>query len=783
MIKMWQEGGEAPFDDLTNDLKGDDIQKLSVIQTLPSLLAGDPQTCIQRLMPKMQQTLPTASTEFHVAASSTFKTILEQRLVSHSTFTETFLQSILNSLDSRDQNVAHAWLETLLDVIELLPTEVIRLDILPTAVNKGQLSQPVNSRIICCKLIGKICTRFDSQLIKKDILPTVHSLCQDVNSDVRACVCLQLRYVAEGLGSESVKSALLPSIVELASDEESNVRHASVQTIVYLLPHLQPDVIKSTISPLIKKSCDIALVSDDTVMCIIAQEFGKLAIGLEKCLSASEKIWLLKYFQQLSQVGIPSIKKDNNTKQEFPYTSSNPLMNERYVECRQLCAFNIPAMFLFASNSPDDIEILLSTFTDLAGDPFYMVRRTIASGIHEVAKILGPKNTLIKNDFIKLLKDDNEEVLQGLIPHVAQMLELLVQSHGIGTEQIDSSVIELGRALLKCEGEILNTNNWRLSASIFEQFEILPKCFPSDYIYTYFTPLSISRALNARPMPVRLAAGKTFLVFIRYNIKSTQRTEMLNRLYTEFSRSSNSYIRMIFIRMMIEAMTMYSSMYFKEHFFTTVLSLTEDPIANIRLKVVTLLPALKSYLRLPSDKKLLSSFESSVRNLMNNEKDRDVIFSLTNAIRKLDEIDVRHEGQTIASSGKFSKLDHEDAKKYEEEKKILAAMSGKSISLGQTTSIKKSTISSKSNSNDSTSSRAKQNLTLPDSLSSSVSSTTQKVKQVGGVPLSVTDNTFKASRQTAGMSRNFDISKARYVKLNININIKSKIILCILKYS
>lgn len=82
--------------------KGDDIQKLSVIETLPSLLAGDAQSCISRLMPKMQQTLPTASTEFHVAASTTFKTILEKRLVSHSTFTQTFLQSILNSLDSRD---------------------------------------------------------------------------------------------------------------------------------------------------------------------------------------------------------------------------------------------------------------------------------------------------------------------------------------------------------------------------------------------------------------------------------------------------------------------------------------------------------------------------------------------------------------------------------------------------------------------------------------------------------------------------------------------------------
>lgn len=99
--------------------------------------------------------------------------------------------------------------------------------------------------------------------------------------------------------------------------------------------------------------------------------------------------------------------------------------------------------------------------------------------------------------------------------------------------------------------------------------------------------------------------------------------------------------------MMIEAIDIFSSMYFKEYFYTTVLSLTEDPIANVRLKVVTLLPTLKSFIRLPSDKKLLSSLEASVRNLMNNEKDRDVISALTHAIHKLDGIDVRHEGQPV----------------------------------------------------------------------------------------------------------------------------------------
>ena len=60
-----------------------------------------------------------------------------------------------------------------------------------------------------------------------------------MSSEVRACICLQLHYVAENLDSESIMSALLPSLVELASDEESSVRYASVQSIVDLMSHLQ----------------------------------------------------------------------------------------------------------------------------------------------------------------------------------------------------------------------------------------------------------------------------------------------------------------------------------------------------------------------------------------------------------------------------------------------------------------------------------------------------------------------------------------------------------------
>lgn len=38
------------------------------------------------------------------------------------------------------------------------------IQILPLTISKGQLSQAIYSRITCSRLLGKICTRFDSAM-------------------------------------------------------------------------------------------------------------------------------------------------------------------------------------------------------------------------------------------------------------------------------------------------------------------------------------------------------------------------------------------------------------------------------------------------------------------------------------------------------------------------------------------------------------------------------------------------------------------------------------------
>lgn len=91
--------------------KGDDLQKLSVIQALPELLETDYSATIARILPKIQQELPNSSTEFHIATSNIFKLLFEMKLSIN------LLRPVLQGIDSKDPIIANAWIETLLVVI------------------------------------------------------------------------------------------------------------------------------------------------------------------------------------------------------------------------------------------------------------------------------------------------------------------------------------------------------------------------------------------------------------------------------------------------------------------------------------------------------------------------------------------------------------------------------------------------------------------------------------------------------------------------------------------
>ncbi|KAK4873133.1 hypothetical protein RN001_015162 [Aquatica leii] len=450
-------------------------------------------------------------------------------------------------------------------------------------------------------------------IVKREVVPLAQGLCQDCHPEVRSAICTQIPYIVQGLGTTMLRGDLLASLVELGSDDNMYVRSASVSAIVHIFPYTSLDVKKTTLLPLIKQLCDKALKHDDLTATTIAKEIGKILDGLQYSLTVPECLWFLTFYKRLSTKGL------NNDE----FKGSDASMD---VTCRQQAAVNFPAMTSFVySTIPTQIDSLYSTFKDLAGDPCFIVRKTIAGCIHEIIRLYDSNSKILKSDFVRLLQDDSEEVLYSLIPHLGTTLELLCEFQTLSRVNVNPATLEIGRALLKCQYELTTRNNWRLSTMFLHQFERLPNCMPSDFIHQHFTPILLTCAAKGRARPVRVQAVRTLLIFLRYNGKEMQRRWIRENLVAQLCRSDSYYTRLIYIKLCAAAMDIFSDNYFKEYFYQNLLDLAVDPVANIRLCIVNMIMSLKQMLILPDDKQLTERFNTVLKRYTDDEKDRDVI--------------------------------------------------------------------------------------------------------------------------------------------------------------
>ena len=136
----------------------------------------------------------------------------------------------------------------------------------------------------------------------------------------------------------------------------------------------------------------------------------------------------------------------------------------------------------------------------------------------------------------------------------------------------------------------------------------------------------------------RLAAVRTLLVILRFTVKLEDRTNIMFRIKEELAHGKSCHSRMLFLRLCEMAIMLYSKTYFKNHFFSELLCLSQDSVPNVRLKVVSLLAKLKSLLSLPSDRSFLLHLEEVVKELLVTEQDRDVRTTVQAATQALAEV-------------------------------------------------------------------------------------------------------------------------------------------------
>ncbi|KAG9336566.1 hypothetical protein JZ751_002913, partial [Albula glossodonta] len=598
-LKTAEEIEKLTVDEDLNDIEravyllssGQDVQRASVVVNLPNLVRQNPAETFRRVVPK--EVLHVAGVEMQLAAAGSFLTILQDDIILIQTHTHSILQIVLLNLDHRDTAVvSNSWLETLLSAIDALPKETIRQEILNPLVSKAQLSQSVQARLASCRILGKVAGKFESQIVKKDLLPLVRSLCQDVEYEVRSCMCRQLENIARGIGVEHTKAVVLPELVELARDEGSTVRLAAFDTIVNLL-----------------------------------EMFDNGSFTEE------QHLWFLEFYKKLCILGL-HLENGHCESQVYPLE-----LERKYELVRKNCAYNFPAMVLFA-DPKCFLSELYPTFSSLCNDPEISVRRTVAAGFHEVVKLLGPNVHYIHKELVALLQDDSLEVLDSLMNTLQETLELATsRGEGAGSESKQVSVPELIPALAAAEQKAAASLRWRVHEKLLQRYSCLPRIISGDQIYFRFLQRMFTIITTNNVLPVQREAARTLCVFLRYNRKLEQRQEIISKVLDQLAQGRSYWNRLRYLDLCEIAMELFSKSYFCKHFLLPALELASDPVANVRYKLCCLLPRLKSTIRLPTEKPILQQLEFCVRRLLCREKDKDVLVTIRKTVLELDKID------------------------------------------------------------------------------------------------------------------------------------------------
>nr|XP_015206150.1 PREDICTED: serine/threonine-protein phosphatase 4 regulatory subunit 4 isoform X1 [Lepisosteus oculatus] len=666
-LKTAEEIEKLTVDEDLNDIEravyllssGQDVQRASVVISLPSLVRQNPAETFRRVVPKVREVLHVAGVEMQLAAAGSFLTILQDDLILIQTHTHSILQIILLNLDHRDAAVVcNAWLETLLSAIDVLPKETIRQEILHPLVSKAQLSQTLQSRLASCRILGKVAGKFESQIVKKDLLPLVRSLCQDVEYEVRSCMCRQLENIARGIGADHTKAVVLPELVELARDEESTVRLAAFETIVNLLEMFESDDKTRVIFPLVKTFCEKCFKADEAVLTSLSFQYGKLCHGLSGNFTEEQHLWFLEFYKKLCVLGLHH-ENGHCESQGYPLE-----LEKKYETVRKNCAYNFPAMVLFADPKTFPSE-LYPTFSSLCHDPEISVRHTSASGFHEVVKLLGPNVHYIHKELIALLQDDSLEVLDALMNNLQETLELAT-SRGEGSASENKvSIPDLVPALAAAEQKAATSLKWRIHEKVLQKYSCLPRVISGDQIYFRFLQRMFTIITTNNVLPVQRESARTLCVFLRYNRKQEQRQEIINKLVDQLGQGRSYWNRLRYLDLCEIAMELFSKSYFCKYFLVPALELVNDPVANVRYKLCHMLPKLKSTIKLPTDKHLLQQLEFCVRKLLCREKDKDIMAIARKTVLELDKMDITEPYQ------KRHEKDLLDQKKEKEENLLL----------------------------------------------------------------------------------------------------------------
>ncbi|XP_030635754.1 serine/threonine-protein phosphatase 4 regulatory subunit 1 isoform X2 [Chanos chanos] len=288
-------------------------------------------------------------------------------------------------------------------------------------------------------------------------------------------------------------------------------------------------------------------------------------------------------------------------------------------EIAKHCAFSLPGVALTLGRQ--NWHCLKDTYETLATDVQWKVRRTLAFSIHELAVILGDQLTAadlvpIFNGFLK----DLDEVRIGVLKHLYDFLKLL------HAEKRREYLYQLQEFMVTD-----NSRNWRFRYELAEQLILIIELYSHSDVYDYLRQIALNLCSD-KVSEVRWISYK-LVVEILQKLYACGAHDLglnfINELIIRFCHCPKWVGRQAFA-FICQAIVEEDSMpmaQFAQHLLPSLLSLSSDPVPNVRVLVAKALR--QSIVEKPYFKDPGSAYSDELEEAimeLQTDKDRDVRF-------------------------------------------------------------------------------------------------------------------------------------------------------------
>lgn len=496
---------------------------------------------------------------------------------------EVILPIIAQLLEDNKVDVRQAASIALVSVAQIIQPPDLGQHVLTIILQLAHEDENEEMRMTASELLNLLAEHLGLDLCKQFVIPEVVSLAEDPVFRVRKSTALNFENVCKVGGEFELFERLMPAFVRLSKDDMYRVRRACAENLCEVSKHVSNDIRTGVLVEIFLR---LAQDPSKLVKQSILQQSGMFISTLP---AKTINLVIMGHYCSMANNPTGDLSVDNELKHYCAYSFPGVLQTvgvERWGELRQV-------------------------YHSLVQSHSFSVKETLATSLHEIAKILGEK--LAEEELVavfeEMIQDVHEAVRLGIVKHLADFLRLLSMPCRVSYLPLLDDILQS-----------TNPFNWRLRQSLAAQLPELMTLPPPQNVFSTLFPLAMT-LLQDPVAEVRIESfkgiAKLILVLqpggsntdtaasessdetgeaVKMSPTETESAQYLDAI----ARAINALVygetfmhRGLWAELGLQLLRELPRDIFEKYFIDGILQLTSDSVANVRICVAQLLTGWK----------------------------------------------------------------------------------------------------------------------------------------------------------------------------------------------